>query len=1016
MLFAAFLISACQLLKAQTPTISSFAPESGPVGSSVTITGMGFNIIASQNIVFFGATKATVTAATATSLTVTVPAGATYQNLSVTNFATNLTAYSAKTFVVTLDGNIAFADKVSFNTDYGTTKVRISDIDGDGKPDIATANFNGNSVSVLRNTSSPGAVTFATAIDFAAGTNPISVSIGDINGDGKPDLVSGNDGSNTLSVFQNTSAPAAISFAAKVDLATGANPSSGIGDIDGDGFPDLIAANWVGNSISVLRQLATPITLGTYANTTVIAGQNAVVTPTAAPSGPSHLTVSINTNFTGVLTFNPMTGVVRVTDAKQAGTYLVTIKAVNIGGTTTKSFTLTVSNPQARCQNLFGNTNVAAGFSYPGTVAIGDFNEDGKQDIAVANTGPGGKVSIRLGDGLGGFSGTTNVAAGPTPFDIATGDFNKDGHQDIAVANSGAVAIRLGDGLGGFSAGTDATGLPFPWSIAIGDFNGDGKQDFATGNSDATVSIRLGNGLGGFTSMPNVPVGIYPNSIAIGDFNGDGKQDFATANTSANTVSIRLGNGAGGFTGTTNLSVGSSPYSIKIGDFNGDGKQDLAVTNYISSWTTSILLGNGSGAFSGTTNVAVGANPGSLAIGDFNADGRQDFVTANYGSDNISVCLAKENEINLQGNGISIAAGDASPDVADGTDFGSTTGAPITRSFTIQNTGNADLSLGAGAITVSGTDAGLFAVNNVTLPATIPGPSGTLSFDVTYTLTGDATGNALTPVAGTYSLTATGGSNFTVTPTKNSNKLNGITVADVTAIQQHVTFINPITDPYKQVAADVNKSNSITTLDATIINQALLGNPAALAEIIAPGGGAVPLTTDNFGLYNISKGEIRVVWSQAAGLSLEEAASVFQLKFEVLQSGGKLSEALSLDQETLPGHAYNSALAESDVALYFLESTGTSVPVAATGLKLFQNQPNPFSAETTIGFELPASTAAQLRVFDAVGRELWRSDKNYTAGYHAEVVRLDQLRASGLLYYELTTPHGTLTKRMMLVD
>ena len=102
--------------------------------------------------------------------------------------------------------------------------------------------------------------------------------------------------------------------------------------------------------------------------------------------------------------------------------------------------------------------------------------------------------------------------------------------------------------------------------------------------------------------------------------------------------------------------------------------------------------------------------------------------------------------------------------------------------------------------------------------------------DVTVKLTGDQTGSVTTPLNGTYSLTVTSGSNFTVTPTKNINKLNGVTTADATAVQQHVANTVPITDPYKQVAADVNKSNTVTTLDATIINQALLGNLAALNQ------------------------------------------------------------------------------------------------------------------------------------------------------------------------------------------
>ncbi|MBK8965967.1 MAG: T9SS type A sorting domain-containing protein [Lewinellaceae bacterium] len=82
---------------------------------------------------------------------------------------------------------------------------------------------------------------------------------------------------------------------------------------------------------------------------------------------------------------------------------------------------------------------------------------------------------------------------------------------------------------------------------------------------------------------------------------------------------------------------------------------------------------------------------------------------------------------------------------------------------------------------------------------------------------------------------------------------------------------------------------------------------------------------------------------------------------------------------------------------------------------LLQNQPNPFTAETAIGFVLPGACAAQLRVFDATGRLLWQRDGEYPVGYSAETLRLDGLAASGVLFYELTTPFGTLTKRMVRV-
>jgi len=253
---------------AQVPTITSFSPASGATGATVTLTGTNFNTTASTNIVRFGAVQATVSSATATSLTVTVPAGATYEPITVFNASTSLMGVSKKSFLPTFSPNKAgltikdILPKVDFAT-TGTQQpyyVAIGDVDGDGKPDVAVANYANATVSVFRNISSSGSISsasFAAKVDFSTGANPISVAIGDLDGDGKPELAVTNYGSATVSVFRNTSSSGPItsaSFAAKVDFTTGTNPRSvAIGDLDGDGKPDLAIANTSVSTISVLR-------------------------------------------------------------------------------------------------------------------------------------------------------------------------------------------------------------------------------------------------------------------------------------------------------------------------------------------------------------------------------------------------------------------------------------------------------------------------------------------------------------------------------------------------------------------------------------------------------------------------------------------------------------------------------------------------------------------------------------------------------------------------------------------
>jgi hypothetical protein len=284
-------------------------------------------------------------------------------------------------------------------------------------------------------------------------------------------------------------------------------------------------------------------------------------------------------------------------------------------------------------------------------VAIGDFNNDGKQDIASVSYGAYNSfsvVSINLGDGSGGFIYTPGTTVSPALISMAVGDFNNDGNQDLAITEAGEfgkVSIRLGNGAGSFTSAPDikmGDRGSMIFSLAIGDFNNDGRQDLAVSDYLWGIAILLGNGAGSFTSAPYVPLTIalrgYPDpSIAIGDFNNDGNQDFAVAQQNSSTVSIRLGNGLGGFAAKPDVSVGSA-LSVAIGDFNNDGKQDIATANG-SQNTVSIRLGDGAGGFTLQPDINVYTFPSEVAIGDFNNDGNQDFATANATSATISVRL-----------------------------------------------------------------------------------------------------------------------------------------------------------------------------------------------------------------------------------------------------------------------------------------------------------------------------------------------------------------------------------------
>ena len=286
----------------------------------------------------------------------------------------------------------------------------------------------------------------------------------------------------------------------------------------------------------------------------------------------------------------------------------------------------------------------------PQYVAVGDFNGDGKLDLATTST-DADNVTVLLGDGTGGFSQATGspFTVGSVPGSVVVADFNDDGIQDLATANTGSnnITVLLGNGTGGFSP---STGSPFaagsgPVGIATADFNGDGIPDLVSANNgDNDITVLLGNGSGGFSAASGSPfaAGSGPLFIVAADFNGDGKPDIAVGNRSGNTVTVLLGNGSGSFTAATGspFAVGNQPYGLKAGDFNGDGIPDLAVANENDN-TITLLLGNGTGGFSaaGGSPFAAGSTPTSLAVADFNGDGIEDVAIPDINGNNVTVLL-----------------------------------------------------------------------------------------------------------------------------------------------------------------------------------------------------------------------------------------------------------------------------------------------------------------------------------------------------------------------------------------
>src|SRR6266699_2151245 len=295
---------------------------------------------------------------------------------------------------------------------------------------------------------------------------------------------------------------------------------------------------------------------------------------------------------------------------------------------------------------------VAGSQQGPSNIVVGDFNGDGKPDLAVANFGDW-NVYVLLGNGDGTFQVARSVyfnGGGARFWYIAEGDFNGDGKLDLAVTDysNNNVSVLLGNGDGTFQAPrTFPVGI-HPAQVAVGDFNGDGKPDLVASNVDSnTISVLLGNGDGTFQAAQSLPVGLNPWYFALGDFNSDGILDLAVADygcsqechpSPSNTVLVLLGNGDGTFRPAPNLTVGNGPAGVAVADLNGDGKPDLVVANFDDN-TLSVLLGNGDGTFQAAQNYLVDSAPVFVAVGDLNGDGKPDLAVADLHTFNISVLI-----------------------------------------------------------------------------------------------------------------------------------------------------------------------------------------------------------------------------------------------------------------------------------------------------------------------------------------------------------------------------------------
>ena len=290
-----------------------------------------------------------------------------------------------------------------------------------------------------------------------------------------------------------------------------------------------------------------------------------------------------------------------------------------------------VSAPEALAGNGTFTDAPPVASSSPRYVAVGDFNSDGDEDLAVINFQAADKLAIRVGTAGATFVGALDVTDGTDPRSVVIGDWNIDGDEDLAIsnANGGIVPVRTGTSFAQFADAPDIT-AGNTTDIGVGDFDGDGEDDLAIIDiADSTVLLRTGASAATFNSPANITLAAQPRAIAVGDFNNDGDPDLAVLEATQAEIftGTNVANTAA-FTAAPTIALPGDRRAMAIGDFNADGDQDLAIANFQGGGAISIRTGATDATFAAAPDVlgGNGGTSGELTVGDFNSDGDQDLA------------------------------------------------------------------------------------------------------------------------------------------------------------------------------------------------------------------------------------------------------------------------------------------------------------------------------------------------------------------------------------------------------
>ncbi len=535
--------------------------------------------------------------------------------LSVT-LATGAGAYAnAPVNLTTRDGN------------YNACNSTSGDLTGDNKSEIVSFNCNDNTVTVYVN---QGDGSFATGLYYDNNSDQYQSvfdgTIADFNGDGKNDLVVINNDAGDVSVFlghgDGTLSVKPLSY----DIGGFAWNTPLVADFNGDGLMDVVESDDQYNLVY----------LRGYGDGTFRAGVSHPL-PNSFDQGAWTYSVATG-DFNGDGIADVVAGQFHNNGSTGVAVYL---------GKGDGTFSEGVTYGQSNRETI---------------VAVGDFNGDGRLDIAAIDQN-NGVVEIFLGNGDGTFNVggifATSPNSQPSPQGLVVGDFDKDGNVDIAVANSNTqdVGVLLGHGDGTFAPAVSYPLSGFSgYDIKAADLNGDGYVDLAIvayTDGPPAIAILLGSSdtPGTFGNVSLIPVNGNPNNIALGDLNKDGFIDMAVTERSGATfngqIEIFMNDGTGTFAAaptayqasTFGGAAGdSNPLDIQVFDLDGDGNPDLVYLN--DDWgTLAVALGNGDGTIGAPAEFASTEYVAGLALADVNGDGAMDVLTGENEAGGFSVLL-----------------------------------------------------------------------------------------------------------------------------------------------------------------------------------------------------------------------------------------------------------------------------------------------------------------------------------------------------------------------------------------